>query len=184
MRIVPTAFTHAAVGLGLASAAPFRRRPALFWAASAALPVVPDLDVLVMALGVPYSSVWSHRGLSHSLAAAAVLGAISAAALADRMDGRDWAVAAYFTLVTASHGILDAFTDGGLGVAFFAPLDTTRYFFPWRPVAVSPLGLDFFSEWGLRVLVSELVWIWLPTAVVVGTIRIARARHTASTRSP
>jgi hypothetical protein len=37
---------------------------------------------------------------------------------------------AHFSFVTASHGMLDAMTDGGLGVAFFAPFDNARYFFP------------------------------------------------------
>jgi inner membrane protein len=47
--------------------------------------------------------------------------------------------------VKASHGILDAMTDGGLGVAFFSPFDDTRCFFPFRPIKVSPIGLSFFS---------------------------------------
>ena len=45
----------------------------------------------------------------------------------------------------ASHGVLDALTDGGPGVAFLAPFDDTRYFFPWRPIRVSPLWRGFFS---------------------------------------
>jgi membrane-bound metal-dependent hydrolase YbcI (DUF457 family) len=60
--------------------------------------------------------------------------------------------------VTASHGVLDAMTDGGLGIAFFAPFDNTRYFFPFRPVKVSPIGLSFFSARGLDVIWSELLW--------------------------
>jgi inner membrane protein len=70
--------------------------------------------------------------------------------------------------VTASHGALDALTNGGLGVAFFAPFSNARYFFPWRPVEVSPIGVaPFFSEWGVRVLESELVWLWLPAAALM-----------------
>jgi hypothetical protein len=38
-------------------------------------------------------------------------------------------------LATASHGVLDATTNGGLGVAFFSPFDNRRYFLPWRPSA-------------------------------------------------
>ena len=73
----------------------------------------------------------------------------------------------FFFLATASHGVLDAMTDGGLGVAFFAPLSDTRYFFPWRPIVVSPIGVaEFFGPRGLRVLWSELGWVWLPSAVV------------------
>jgi inner membrane protein len=73
----------------------------------------------------------------------------------------------YFFLITISHGCLDALTDGGLGVAFFAPLDQTRYFFPWRPIEVSPIGLDFFSARGLTVIESELLWIWIPALTII-----------------
>lgn len=58
-------------------------------------------------------------------------------------------------------------TDGGLGVAFFSPFDDTRYFLPWTPIRVSPIGMErFFSGRGLAVLQSELLWIWLPAAVL------------------
>jgi inner membrane protein len=78
----------------------------------------------------------------------------------------------YFFLCAASHGVLDAMTNGGLGVAFFSPLDTTRYFFPVRPVLVSPIGIgDFFSAQGVRILVSEATWIWLPSCVALVVFR-------------
>ena len=73
----------------------------------------------------------------------------------------------YLFLATASHGFLDAMTDGGLGVAFFSPFNNARYFFPWRPIRVSPIGLNrFFTERGLDVLQGELLWIWLPSALL------------------
>src|SRR5437016_8948293 len=71
----------------------------------------------------------------------------------------------YLFLASASHGVLDAFTNGGLGVAFFSPFDATRYFFPCHPIEVSPIGAAFFSERGLSVLQSEFVWVWLPSIV-------------------
>jgi hypothetical protein len=58
-------------------------------------------------------------------------------------------------------------TDGGLGVAFFAPFHNERYFFPWRPIAVSPIGMGFFSERGLEVIISELHWGSLLLAVAL-----------------
>ena len=77
--------------------------------------------------------------------------------------------------MTASHGALDAMTDGGLGVAFFAPFSGERYFFPFRPIVVSPIGLGgFFSEWGVAVIKSELLWVWLPSALVVAFVLIFR----------
>ena len=69
----------------------------------------------------------------------------------------------------ASHGLLDALSSGGLGVAFLSPFSNHRYFLPWRPIAISPLDVDlFFSDWGLRVLRSEALWVWLPCALVGG----------------
>lgn len=172
---MPTVFTHAVVGLGFAATGPGTGRRPLFWALSAGLSMLPDLDVVAMAAGIPYHSVWSHRGFGHSLTAAVLVGALTAAVTARRLEMRAPRLAVYFALVMASHGVLDAFTDGGLGVAFWAPFDAGRSFFPWRPITVSPLGLAFFSERGGRVLVGELAWIWLPVAAVVGVVWGARA---------
>jgi len=86
-----------------------------------------------------------------------------------------WSYVLYFFVVTASHVVLDAITDGGRGIAFFAPLDTTRYFFPWRPVHVSPISIRaFFSNRGLQILRSELVFIWLPTTLLWAAVRVCR----------
>jgi inner membrane protein len=86
---------------------------------------------------------------------------------------------AYLFLATASHGFLDALTNGGLGVAFFAPFNNNRYFFPWRPIQVSPISLGkFLSQRGYLVLKSELLWIWLPTALVATIALTMRATTT------
>ena len=54
-------------------------------------------------------------------------------------------------------------TTGGLGVALLAPLSNTRYFFPWRPIAVSPIGIrPFFTLHGLAILANEALWVGLP----------------------
>ncbi len=85
----------------------------------------------------------------------------------------------HLLLCTASHGVFDAMTSGGLGVAFFAPFSAERYFLPWRSIRVSPLSVSgFFSARGLAILQSELLWVWLP--VLVGGLLGARpwARRT------
>jgi inner membrane protein len=83
----------------------------------------------------------------------------------------------YFFLATASHGLLDAMTDGGLGVAFFAPFDNRRFFLPWRPIRVSPIGVTrFFSARGLAVIQTELLWIWLPAGLLAVSVWIMRRR--------
>ena len=51
----------------------------------------------------------------------------------------------FLFLCGASHGVFDAMTRGGGGIAFFAPFDNTRRSFPWHPILVSPLGVDGFA---------------------------------------
>ena len=76
-------------------------------------------------------------------------------------------------------------TNGGLGVAFFAPFDTTRYFFPVRPVLVSPIGVsEFFNAYGVQVLVSEAVWIWLPSCAALIVFRIIQRFWSAKPVAP
>lgn len=80
---------------------------------------------------------------------------------------------------TASHPLLDALTNGGLGVALFWPWSDARLFAPWRPIAVSPIGAGFFGSRGLAVLGSELRWVWLPTlgaALLIAAIRAGKSR--------
>lgn len=132
--------------------------------------ILPDADVISFALGISYESFWGHRGFTHSLLFAILLGIIVTALfygkLLDTKKGLSYIL--FFTLCTASHGLLDALTSGGLGVAFFSPFDNERYFLPWRPIKVSPIGLgNFFSEWGLQVLLSELIWIGIPGAFFI-----------------
>jgi inner membrane protein len=72
----------------------------------------------------------------------------------------------FLFLSTLSHPVLDALTNGGLGVGLFAPFTNERYFFPYRPIEVSPIGVGaFFSHRGLIVMLSELKWVWLPSTI-------------------
>jgi inner membrane protein len=73
--------------------------------------------------------------------------------------------------------VLDAMTDGGLGVAWFWPWSDQRYFLPLHPIEVSPIGLSrFLSPRGLEVLISEARWVWLPClGVALGGIGLRRA---------
>ncbi len=152
---------HVAVGAAAAClyAGPRAPRRTLARAilALATLSLLPDADVLGFAFGVRYADPWGHRGASHSLAFALALGAV--AALAARRDGLPARrVALAVALVVASHGLLDALTDGGLGVATFWPLSTRRYFAPWQPIPVAPLGRGLFTAEGARVLAFEAAW--------------------------
>ena len=177
---MPSAFSHAFVGAALGAL--FRRPgpPLRFWLAGAACAAAPDLDIVGLWFGVPWRSVFGHRGITHSLAFAVVLAAAVTALVFRGADwrGRRWTVWLYLSLGTASHGFLDAMNDAVTGVAFFAPFDTTRYFLPWRPIPVSPFAFRFFSARGFAVFQAELLMIWLPAAVVAGIASaIRRQRH-------
>lgn len=153
------------------SAFPAGAVPRRLLVAGAVAAMLPDADVVGFEFGVRYSDLLGHRGFTHSLLFAAVVG-IAGAFLAPNHRALGWV---YLFLATASHGLLDALTDGGLGVAFFAPFDLTRYFFPVTPIAVSPIGVEaFFSARGISVLANELLWIWLPAAAFAVACLAAR----------
>jgi inner membrane protein len=85
-------------------------------------------------------------------------------------------------LATASHGVLDAMTNGGLGVAFFSPVDNRRYFLSWRPIRVSPIAFGrFFSQQGYLILKNELLWIWLPAGLFAVLVLMIRRPQRAAT---
>lgn len=159
-----TAFAHAFAAASLGAVVLPRPRAA-FVTAGVICSLLPDVDVLGFGLGISYRDLLGHRGLTHSVAFAALVAALMTAALTysgARAELR-LRVAVYFFIVTASHGLFDAMTNGGLGVAFLAPFDSTRWFLPWRPIIVSPIGVaEFFTQRAVAILASEFVWIVLP----------------------
>lgn len=171
-----SAFSHVIVAVAMGKV--FRNKE-LGWrelGLGAFCSVLPDLDVIGFPLGIQYGDLWGHRGMTHSILFAALLTGILVALW---YRGKPAIATAgfylYFFFCTASHGVLDAMTDGGLGVAFFSPFDTTRYFFPIQPVVVSPIGItEFFSTHGIRILASEAIWIWLPSLAAVVVLRTAQ----------
>ncbi len=168
---MPSAFTHAVAGLALTELVPLPCKPAWMWIASACLAAAPDLDVLTLAWNVPYHSFFGHRGFFHSLLFSAVVGTGIGLVAQMALGGTTWQWTGFFALVLASHGILDCFTNGGLGVALLSPFTTHRLFFPWRPIQVAPIGVAaFFSRRGLLVMRSEIAWVWLPAALLVAAV--------------
>jgi inner membrane protein len=172
---MPTVITHAAVGLGFAAVYTARSMPQLYWGLAAGLAMLPDLDVIAFRLGIPYGARFGHRGFSHSLCGAALVGLAAALLTAPSFGEPWWRLWALFGGAMASHGLLDAFTNGGMGIALLAPFDPTRYFFPWRPVQVCLIGGSLLNPWNLRAFRSELGWIWLPLAVLVGGVTYYRS---------
>ncbi len=163
-----SAFTHAIAALAIGSSFLRPGPPARFWVLGAVSAAIPDLDAVGYWMGVPYDSPFGHRGFSHSIAFAALLATLCVWLAFRDERWRSYRARFWLFLFAAmvSHGVLDAMTNGGGGVAFFAPFDNERVFFPWRPLLVSPMSVRrFFTERGLRIIASEIVWVWIPAAV-------------------
>ena len=146
---------HAAVGAA-AGRAVARVRTGRLMVVLALLSMLPDLDVLAFAFGIPYQAPFGHRGALHSIAMALVIGALCS------LDARAWQLSrlrmfGVVSAVIASHGLLDTFTDGGLGIALAWPLSNHRFFFSWRPLPVAPIGAGILSRYGLHVLLTESI---------------------------
>ena len=175
---MPSVITHALVGVGLEKVFFVQRMPRFFWDMVIVCVLIPDIDVIGFRLGIPYGAVWGHRGVTHSLFFALIVGLVAATILLWRKGiytRRWWLYAAFFTTVTASNGLLDAMTNGGYGVALLAPFNITRLFLPWRPIEVSPIGLKgFVSQRGLEVIWSEILYVWIPLVLLIIISRLVR----------
>jgi len=157
-------FGHATVAFTISKLSDSKN---LKWLVLAAIgsSILPDLDVLAFKFGIPYLHPFGHRGFTHSIFFALVW-----AVILMFLFGKNKRVLwfAVIFLSTVSHGVLDAMTSGGRGVGFFIPFVNERFFFPWRNILVSPINIkDFFSDWGVAVILSELKYIIMPCAIVL-----------------
>ena len=180
---MPTIFSHAVFAAVAGKAAVKKSVSPLFWLLTAACAMLPDADVIAAsAFDIERGGTFAHRGFTHSILFALISGAF-ASSIANRflrtgISHRKLFV--YFALATFTHPLLDMLTNGVSGVALLAPFSNERFFFPWRPVEVSPIGLGFFSERGIDVILSEFVWIWLPAIFIFIVAVIIRKARKAS----
>ncbi|MCE3279071.1 MAG: metal-dependent hydrolase [Bacteroidetes bacterium] len=165
-----SAFGHAYAAIAIGSGFQDKIRSWKFLILGMICSIIPDADVISFSLGIPYESFWGHRGFSHSIFFGILLGILVTALFYKKhfltRTGLQYIL--FFSFCTISHGILDALTTGGLGVTFFSPFNNSRYFFPWRPIKVSPIrATNFFGEWGIKVLKSEAIWIGIPASIFI-----------------
>ncbi len=159
-----SAITHIVFGGAIGSSAGSLlgqdRRALTLW--GFCLGFAPDLDIIGFAYGVPYESFFGHRGFFHAPFLGLLLASVVLALVWRVTQDSRRAVAWAFATVAAfaSHAVLDALTTGGAGVMMFYPLSEERFFFDWRPIPVSPIGIRaFLTERGLRVMRVEVFWI-------------------------
>ena len=82
--------------------------------------------------------------------------------------------------VLVSHALLDTLTDGGLGCALLWPFDLTRYFAPWNPIPVAPIGWSFLSVYGLGVALTEMVLFGPVFWFALSPARTTRSRRSTA----
>lgn len=158
--------THPIVPLAAAGLLGRRVIPSRLLMLGAAFAALPDLDGIAFRIRIPYASDFGHRGFSHSIVFALCC-TVLALPLARALSAKPLTVYLFLALSMLSHGVLDAMTDGGKGVAFFWPFSSERIFFGFRPLEVSPVSVKrFLTGRGWQVLQSELMWIWAPTLLL------------------
>jgi inner membrane protein len=168
---MPTIITHAVVPIAMALALGKKRIEPRLLALGVVAAMLPDADVLAFRLHIAYAHQLGHRGASHSLFFAFLLGVLGAV-FAARLGLSRLKTLAFVALCAASHGLLDMLTNGGLGVALWWPWSNERHFFPCPVMEVSPLSLRrVFSPAGLSVFRSELIWVWVPALGMAFTAR-------------
>lgn len=130
----------------------------------------PDIDLVTLAFEIRPNEPLGHRGLTHSILVGAIVA--FAVALAAFRGKAFWGVVALLFGASALHGLVDAMTAGDVGVALFAPITNARFSSPFKLFATCPAGVDeFFGPWGALAIANELLYLVIPTALVVTFLR-------------
>ncbi|ENN5716938.1 metal-dependent hydrolase [Enterobacter hormaechei] len=168
---MPTVIIHAAVPLCLGLGLGTNVIPPRLLFAGIVLAMLPDADVLAFKFGVAYGNIFGHRGFTHSLLFALVVPILCVLA------GRRWFRASltrcwlFLTVSLLSHSLLDSITTGGKGVGWLWPWSDERFFAPWQVIKVAPFALSrYTTPYGHEVIISELLWVWLPGMVLMGML--------------
>jgi len=140
----------------------------------AGLALLPDADVALVALGACDDGSCGHRGASHSLLVAVMIG-LFAGLVARRLG---WpvvrtVVAAAFAV--GSHAMLDALGAGGRGLPLLWPFSDARFISPIRIFPDAPRGLALLSIPGAINVAIEFA-VFLPMMLYATWPRIMRRR--------
>jgi inner membrane protein len=166
---MPSTISHAAVAIAAGTVFSSRTTPRHFWLVSITCSIIADIDLILFLCGVPYDHFFGHRGFFHSIFFGLLVGIVATkyvSSLERELPGAWIRYCALFCLVSVSHGLLDALSNGSIGIAFFSPFDSTRYFFPWQPISMVRMKV-FLTTWNFSAIRSELFWVWIPSGLVV-----------------
>ncbi|MGS6402124.1 metal-dependent hydrolase, partial [Enterobacter intestinihominis] len=70
-----------------------------------------------------------------------------------------------------THSVVDSITTGGKGFGWLWPCSDERFFPPGQVIMVAPFALSrYTTPYGLQVIKSDLVWVWVPGMLVKGVL--------------
>jgi inner membrane protein len=171
---MPLATTHALIPLAAAIAFIRRRFPHRLVLAAMMASAAPDLDAFASPIWhLQSSSIYTHRGASHSLFVALTV-SLFAAAFHKQLRVPPTVAAAVVGVAMASHGLLDMMTDYGLPVAYLWPVSSARYFANWRPIHSAELEWGHWATQLLPRFRSEMWQVVLPMFGFALAMRIGR----------
>lgn len=169
-----SAFGHIVSAIGIGSVFPSKMMTPKVYLIGAVSATLPDIDVLSSYFGIYGLEMLGHRGITHSIAFALIWAWVLIKVF-HRSSEFERTLLLYYFIATVSHGLIDGLTNGGDGIAYFAPFSSYRTHLPLELIQVSPLGVrNFFSEWGLKVLASEFIWIGIPSAALIVLSKLVR----------
>ena len=176
---MPTVISHSIVGFALGKTIKWKQSTSVAFY-SFACGSLSDLDFVGRYFGIKYLDHWGHRGWSHSLLMASIIGLVLGYLCSQKgwYSKLGWWL--YFTVLTSTHTLLDMCTTGGHGVALYAPWSHLRHFFPdqFRVVRVSPMHFHHFTWEKLApVFMSELLWLILPITCLLFVRWVFEARR-------
>ena len=129
----------------------------------AGLALLPDADVILVALGTCDRGACGHRGASHSLLLALAIGLV-AGYVARRLKWPVVRTMVATTFAVASHALLDMLGAGGRGLPLLWPFSQARFMSPIRIFPDAPRGLALLSRPGVINVAIEFA-VFLPVLV-------------------
>jgi inner membrane protein len=177
--------SHAVFGVGIGLSFMPRDADRRYVWLGGATAVLPDLDTLGGLFGRSGTDLFAHRGLSHSIAFAVVIGALLSVAVSRMRPSRTSPRRLFccISLAMMSHGLIDTTTTYGRGVALLAPFSTERFVSPFRPLGTPALrGQHTRTERVTALVLNELVWVWAPAITLALAVRATRRTLEGRTR--
>ena len=155
-------FTHALVGTALGQAGISDwRKDWRFWCLVIVCSILPDIDSIGFLMGVPYGNLWGHRGMTHSLVFSR-----SPCALPLGMLQQSVSPASGSSRVLLFRGDGFARRSGchdqrRIGCRLLLSLQSaTLLLFVAADSCLSHRLTRFFTNRGLRIYASEILWVW------------------------